>query len=138
MNTLPQYPTTAKNPYVILNNTTFVSEPNVITNTSKILYTSPNEKGSLFQSLFICAWGTNAQTHLKVWLNNGLDFNVVANNALLFKHIIPATTPNTHMAPFNLFRPFEILLQPKTRIIVQLGNSLPNTSISIVGCFLEY
>jgi hypothetical protein len=94
-------------------------------------------RGTLFSNVIINVAGTSAACVVRFFLNNGLDFNVQANNVLYFEYAIPAVTASATVIAHRQQQVLDILLPPKFRVYVNLSANSTN-SVLVTGSFLEY
>ena len=142
MNHVPSYPTIPKTAmqWIDCSKTNIT---NLITaDTSTLLYTVPvQSQGVLFSNLIIAANAANAAGVVRMFLNNGYDYNIQSNNVCFAEYQIGATTANTTtVTAFRQQYVLDILLPPKFRIFLNFGAAsiTTNSGLSITGSFLEY
>lgn len=68
--------------------------------------------------------GTNIQTVLRVWINNGADNNVASNNTLWDDLLVPAFTNTETSSSPTIEVPMGFILPPGYKINVTLGTAI--------------
>lgn len=137
MNHIPSYPVLPKTAYAKLN-PSIINTSTTITENSTLLYTTPtNSGGTLFSNIILACLGNTAASVVRIFLNNGADYNVATNNVLLTEYAIPAVTASTTVIAHRQQQILEILLPPKFRVFLNL-TATSTSEISVIGSFLDY
>lgn len=94
------------------------------TGTVVTVFTADPTNGSYLKKVTVRAKGTNVQTVLRLFLNNGSDNNTAANNTLIGDFTLPATAASntTSLPGFEI--PFNEVLPPGYRILATLGTTV--------------
>lgn len=80
--------------------------------------------GSFFQGLIAAPRGTNVQTVLRIFLNNGGSNATAANNAKIGELFLPATTASANGALIHPEWNFNRAIPPGWRILVTIGTGV--------------
>lgn len=94
------------------------------TGTVDTVFTADAVNGSYLQKLTIRPRGTNVATVLRVFVNNGGDNTVAANNALIAELSLLATTNSEIVSIIGNEVPLNIPLPPGYRVNVTLGTAV--------------
>lgn len=94
------------------------------TGTVATVFTADAANGSYLQKLVVRPKGTNVATVLRVFMNNGSDNSVAANNALIGEYTLPATTATATAALAGIEVPVNAVLPPGYKINVTLGTAV--------------
>ena len=89
-----------------------------------LVFTSKAVDGSRVDYLKVRALGTNVATVLRVFINNGSDQAVAANNGLFMERTIPATTLSEVAELADIYVPLDISLPADYRIYVGIGTAI--------------
>ena len=116
---------------VSINNGTTLPSP-ITTATGDYTGVSPNHQlvhtagadGSYVRRLQFKALGTNVASVARVYLNNGSDPTVAANNVLFDEVSLPVTTASNVAATSTIVLPMEMAINPAFRIYVGLGTTV--------------
>lgn len=84
----------------------------------------PAGDGAFIDRLRIKPMGTNIQTVLRVWINNGADNNVASNNTLWDDLLVPAFTNTETSSSPTIEVPMGFILPPGYKINVTLGTAI--------------
>jgi len=88
------------------------------------VFTAKAADGSRVDYLKVRAYGTNVATVMRVWINNGLDHTVAANNSLFMERTIPATTLSETSELADNYIPLDIAMPADYRISVAIGTAV--------------
>jgi hypothetical protein len=80
--------------------------------------------GSYFQGLTIAPRGTNIQTVMRVFINNGGSNATASNNAKIGEITLPATTASANAALLHTEMAFNRPIPPGYRILVTIGTAV--------------
>jgi hypothetical protein len=90
--------------------------------------------GSRLDFLRLRPLGTNVQTVVRVWINNGSATGTAANNALFFERTLAATTVSQTTEQLDLVIPLNISLQTTYRVYLTFGTAVAaGFHASVVG-----
>lgn len=89
-----------------------------------VLEHTAGANGSYVRRLQFTAMGSNVASVARVYINNGSDPTVAANNAMFDQISLPATTAINTAATATVTLPIEIALPAGFRIYVGLGTSV--------------
>ncbi len=89
-----------------------------------LVWTADATNGGRLAKLIAQALGTNIQTVLRVWLNNGATTGTAANNTLLKDVTIPATTNSETTQIGNTEIPLDLAVPPGYRVYVTVGTGI--------------
>lgn len=92
--------------------------------TSYLVFTSDATEGGYLNYLLAQPLGTNVQSVLRVWMNNGATTGTAANNTLLYEFTLPATTVSETAGIFPVSIPVEAALPPAYRVYVTIGTAI--------------
>jgi len=104
------------------------------TGTVNLIFTA-GIRGSHVDEIKVKAQGTNVKTALRIFVNNGSDPTVAANNSLLYDKTIAATTAsnNSELAEF-IIRPDLLILPPSYRLYATIGTAVAaGIKVTVVG-----
>lgn len=88
------------------------------------VFTADAINGSRLDYLKVRAIGTNVATVLRVFINNGADPTVAANNALFMERTIPATTISATAETADICIPMDLSLPAGYEVNVTLGTAI--------------
>lgn len=96
---------------------------------AKIIYSADSTNGSYVRKIRLKALGTNAVSHLKIYINDGTgtEGSLAAANCSLYASVaLPATTASTTLPSPDIDIPMEIALPPSYRIVagIDAGGAL--------------
>jgi len=104
------------------------------TGAATLVFTSKAIDGSRVDYLKVRALGTNVATVMRVFINNGLDQTVAANNALFMERTIPATTLSETSELADNYIPLDIALPASYRIYVTIGTAVAaGLKVTVIG-----
>lgn len=90
--------------------------------------------GSRLDFLRLRALGTNVQTVVRVWINNGSATGTAANNMLFFERTISSTTVSQTTEQLDIVIPLNIAIQNAYRIYLTFGTAVAaGFHASVVG-----
>ena len=104
------------------------------TGTVGIAFVADATNGGFVSKLVARPLGTNVATVLRIFINNGTDNTVAANNNLLAEMSLPATalSETTAMPTYEL--PLNLALPPGYRLLVTIGTAVAaGYDITVVG-----
>jgi hypothetical protein len=112
-------------PHVIAGTT----EPLITANTSTTgasdelarVYSAPSAEEQFIEALDFQSHGTNAATVARVFLNNGRDRTVAANNVLWKQYTLAATTASQTAAPASERKEIKEYIPAGSQILVAIG-----------------
>lgn len=104
--------------------------------TVSVIFTA-GANGSFFRKVLARPIGTNIQTVMRVFLNNGLDLTVAANNTLIGEVTIPATTASNTVPLFPAELMVNMPIPAGARITVTIGTTVA-TGIAPSGWGSDY
>ena len=137
MNHIPQYPCVPKTAFTSIASGTLVTT-NTVTSASTLLYTVPiTVKGAMWSDVILFTNGTSTASVCRFFINNGNDYNVAANNALLAQYTITAVTASSTAIAHRQQQILDVLLPSKFRVYVNV-TAATGVSLFITGNFLEY
>jgi len=93
------------------------------TGTVATVYTAGTE-GSRVDRIKVRALGTNVQTVLRIFINNGLTNATPANNSLYMERTIPATTLSETTELMDVIVPLDIALPAGYKINCTIGTTV--------------
>ena len=94
------------------------------TGTVGTVFAADAADGSYLQKLIVRPRGTNVATVLRVFINNGSDNTVAANNSLFNEYTLPATTANAAAALAGIEIPLNSVIPAGYKINVVLGTTV--------------
>lgn len=98
------------------------------------VFTAKAVDGSRLDYLKVRARGTNVATVMRVFINNGTDATVAANNTLFMERTIPATTLSETAELADNYISMDISLPAGYKINVTLGTAVAaGLSVTAVG-----
>ena len=104
------------------------------TGTVTNVFTSDLTEGSYLQRLVVRSRGTNVATVMRVFINNGADSTVAANNSLIAEIGIAASTASEVAAMSGQEIPLNIILPATYKINVTLGTAVAaGFSVTAIG-----
>lgn len=111
-NTTPIFPLTPKCQWKTLTTASTLRDG---TGANLVYTAGPN--GSRIDQIKVRAWGINAATVLRLFINNGSDYTVATNNSLIHETTIAATAsaPNDSALPDN-----DITITKGTEVVVPI------------------
>lgn len=83
-----------------------------------VIFTADATNGSFVERIRFKALGTNVVSVARVWINNGSDQTVAANNSFYGEISLPATTGVTNAATVDVDYPLNIALPAGYKILV--------------------
>ena len=109
----------AATPGVTANNTY-----DLTTGTSFLVFTSNATNGSRLDFIKVRALGTNVQTVMRVFINNGSTTATAANNALFLERTMFATTASASAETIDNAVSMNVSLTPGYRVYVTFGTAV--------------
>jgi len=94
------------------------------TGTSYQIFLADINEGGFVGYVNSCPLGTNVQTVIRLWLNNGLTTATAANNSLIGEFTAPATTASETLALPPLAFPLDMAIPAGYRLFATLGTSV--------------
>ena len=99
-----------------------------------IVFTAGATSGGYVERLHCQALGTNVQTVLRVYINNGSANTTATNNSFVAEYTLPATTASATAAIGTIIIPLNIALNPGFTILVGLGTTVATGwAVSAIG-----
>ncbi|MBG1232229.1 hypothetical protein [Aestuariivirga litoralis] len=93
-----------------------------------------NAAGNFIQKIIARALGTNVQTVLRIFINNGSANTTAANNALIAEMTLPATTLSETSAQPAYELPLNLALPPGFKLICTLSTAVAaGYQVSAIG-----
>jgi len=92
--------------------------------TSYLCFTADATNGGYLNTLFIQPLGTNVQTVIRFWINNGGTTATATNNVLFAEVTLNATTSSETLGLFPSAQPMETALPPGYRIYATIGTAI--------------
>ena len=97
-------------------------------------FTANATNGSRVDFIRVRALGTNAQTVMRVWINNGSTTATAANNTLFFERTLAATTVSQTAEQIDVMVPMNVSLPVGHKIYYTFGTAVAaGYSIQVVG-----
>jgi hypothetical protein len=97
-------------------------------------FTSNATNGSRVDFIRVRTLGTNVQTVMRVWINNGSTTATAANNTLFFERTIAATTVSQNAEQIDVMVPMNVSLPAGHKIYYTFGTAVAaGYSIQVVG-----
>jgi len=90
----------------------------------KLIFTADATNGSFLARLRFKATGTNTPTVARIYINNGADQTVAANNVFFGEVSLPGTTASNTVATAEIDYPMGFALDPGFRIYVGLATTV--------------
>ena len=81
-------------------------------------------EGSRLDFFKVRALGTNVQTVIRIWINNGAATTTAANNTLYLERTISATTVSETSEQPDIILPMNISLAPGYRVYATFGTAV--------------
>ena len=104
------------------------------TGTTYCIFTADTTNGGYVQRVRFRPLGSNAATVARVWINNGSDTTVAANNAMWDEIAIALTTVSQTAAQATYELPLNFPLPPSYRLYVTLGTGvLAGFDVVVIG-----
>jgi len=131
-NTNPIFPLTPVNSWVS-GAAANAATPGVTANTTKDLtsgtiygpnFTANATNGSRLDFIKVRALGTNVQTVVRIWINNGSATGTAANNTLYLERTLSATTVSETAEQPDIILPLNISLPATYRIYATFGTAV--------------
>ena len=97
-------------------------------------FTSNATNGSRVDFIRVRTLGTNAQTVMRVWINNGSTTATAANNTLFFERTLASTTVSQNAEQIDVMVPMNVSLPVGHKIYYTFGTAVAaGYSIQVVG-----
>jgi len=97
-------------------------------------FTANATNGSRVDFIRVRALGTNAQTVMRVWINNGSTTATAANNTLFFERTLASTTVSQTAEQIDVMVPMNVSLPVGQKIYYTFGTAVAaGYSIQVVG-----
>ena len=104
------------------------------TGAATLVFTAHAVEGSRVDYLKVRALGTNVATVMRVFINNGADQTVAANNGLFMERTIPATTLSETAELADNYIPLDIALPAGYRVYVTIGTAVAaGLKVTVIG-----
>jgi hypothetical protein len=88
------------------------------------IFTGNSTNGSRLDFIKLRALGTNVQTVIRVWINNGSATGTAANNTLFFERTISSTTVSQNNEQADVILPMNTSLPASYRIYATFGTAV--------------
>ena len=97
-------------------------------------FTANATNGSRVDFIRVRTLGTNSQTVMRVWINNGSTTATAANNTLFFERTLAATTVSQTAEQIDVMVPMNVSLPVGHKIYYTFGTAVAaGYSIQVVG-----